>query len=211
MDTNFIRRTHLPRRWQVLVAGLWELDHAQFARALEHLTDPSLTPTLTDEILLTLLRHPRCDPSLATAYYIAVSPPLHDHKTLEAYFEILKTNNLVEAYYLAQKQPPSIHKGLFEKLVVSVLQDKPGHSRAERAALLVGLPLSEQEEAWFEECVKEGAASKLSGAKDTIIARQLVTGNSTSDSGMMNRFKGESIQGVSWDSVRSGIFGVVPR
>lgn len=211
VDTNFIRRTHLPRRWQVLVAGLWELDHAQFARALEHLTDPSLTPTFTDEILLTLLQHPRCDPSLAMAYYVAVSPPLQGHKTLEAYFEMLKTNNLVEAYYLAQKQPPSVHKGLFEKLVVSVLQDKPGHSRAERAALLVGLPLSEQEETWFEECLVQGAASKLSGAKDTIMARQMVTGYSTSNSSMTNRFKGNSIQGVNWDNVRSGIVGAVPR
>ncbi len=86
------------------MAGLWELDHAQFSRALEHLTDPSLTPTFTDEILLTLIQHPKCDPALATAYYIATFPPLADQKTLEAYFELLKRNSVVEAYNFAQRQ-----------------------------------------------------------------------------------------------------------
>ena len=207
---NFARRTHIPLRWQVLVAGLWELDHTQFSRALAHLTDPSLPPTFTDEILLTLLQHPKCDPSLATAYFIAVSPPLSDYTTLEAYFELLRSNSLVEAYHFAQKQQQSRHKLLFERLVVSVLQEKPDISRAEEASLLIGLPLTIQEEDWLEECLVQGPASKLPGAKDSLVARQLATGRATRDRSMTSKFRGENIGGVNWENVRVGIAGAEP-
>ncbi|KIY03261.1 uncharacterized protein Z520_01728 [Fonsecaea multimorphosa CBS 102226] len=210
-DLNFARRTHLPQRWQLLMAGLWELDHAQFSRALEHLTDPSLTPTFTDEILLTLLRHPKCEPSLATAYYIAMSPPLEDPAVLEAYYELIITNNLVEAYYFAQRQNEAKHKMLFDKLVVAVHQNSPGQSRSERAALLVGLPLTAQEEAWFERCILDGAASKLPGAKDSLMARTIAMGRSTSDSTALSRLKGDSIGGINWEVVRAGIADAVPH
>ena len=211
IDSIFARRTHLPPRWQLLVAGLWELDHAQFSRALEHLADPSLTPTFTDEILLTLLRHPRCDPSLATAYYVAVSPPLAEQTTLEAYFELLKSNSLVEAYYFAQRQEQSRHKSLFEKLVVAVLQDKPDQSRAETAALLIGLPLTVQEEAWLEESLLQGAASKLPCAKDSLLARKIATGSSTGETTVFGRVKGDSLGGINWGIVNAGIEGAVPH
>ena len=210
-DSNFARRTYLPSRWQLLVAGLWEIDHAQFSRALEYLTHPSLTPTFTDEILLVLLQHPKCDPSLATAYYLAVSPPLADKKTLEAYFELLMNNSLTEAYYFAQKQQYLRHQMLFEKLVISVHQDKPDQSRSEKAGLLVGLPLTAQEETWLEECLMQGAASNLPGAKDTVMARKIVTGRLTNDAGMLSRFKGDKAGGISWEDVRTGIAEAVPH
>ncbi|EXJ73776.1 uncharacterized protein A1O5_03538 [Cladophialophora psammophila CBS 110553] len=210
-DSNFARRTYLPRRWQLLVAGLWELDHGQFSRALEHLTDPSLTPTFTDEILLTLLRHPKCDPSLATAYYVAMSPPLEDPAALEAYFGLVMTNSLVEAYYFAQRQSGTKHKMLFEKLVVSVHQDNPSPSRSERATLLVGMPLTVEEEAWFERCILDGAASKLPGAKDSLMVRRIITGRSTSDSTALSRLKGDSIGGINWENVKAGIADAVPQ
>ncbi|KAJ9603885.1 hypothetical protein H2200_011407 [Cladophialophora chaetospira] len=213
IDSNFARRTHLPPRWQLLVAGLWELDHAQFSRALEHLTDPSLTPTFTDEILTTLLRHPKCDSSLATAYCVAVSPPLADQATLETYFDLLKRNSLVEAYYFAQKQTETRHKALFERLVVAVLQEKPDQARAETAVLLVGFPLLEQEEAWLEECLVHGAASKLPGAKDTLLARKIAIGAFTNENTTLNRYKGERIGGLNWEDVKAGmgIGGAVPH
>lgn len=210
-DTNFARRTYLPQKWQLLVAGLWELDHAQFSRALEFLTDPSLTPSFNDEILLALLRHPKCDPSLATAYYVAASPPLKDQETLEAYFELLLANNLVEAYYFAQKQGDVRHKNLFEQLIVAVHQEKAGQDRAEQAALLVGLPFTAEEEAWFEDCLLHGAASKYPGAKDSAIARRIATGKSTTDISALNSLKGESIGGVSWDYVKTAIADAAPR
>ncbi|OAP65516.1 hypothetical protein AYL99_01488 [Fonsecaea erecta] len=210
-DSNFARRTHLPQRWQLLVAGLWELDHAQFSRALEHLTDPSLTPTFTDEILLTLMRHPKCEPSLIPAYYIAMSPPLEDPTALEAYFELIIDNNLVEAYYFAQRQNEARHKMLFEKLISDVHEDSPGHSRSERAALLLGLPWTAQEEAWFERCILNGPASKLPGAKDSLMARRIIMGRSTSDLTALSQLKGDNIGGINWEVVKAGIADAVPH
>ena len=210
-DANFARRTHLPTRWQLLVTGLWELDHAQFSRALEHLTDPSLTPTFTDEILMTLLRHPRCNPSLATAYYVAVSPPLADQATLDAYFDLVQSSNLVESYYFAQKQDETGHKRLFERLVAAVHQNKPDISRSDKAALLVGLPLTGQEETWLEECLTQGAASKFPGAKDSLMARKIACGKATDNDGMLSGFQGHRIGGINWETVRDGIAAAVPH
>ncbi|KAL2404948.1 hypothetical protein ABEF93_008364 [Exophiala dermatitidis] len=210
-DTNFARQTYLPQKFQLLIAGLWELDHAQFSRALEFLTDPSLIPTYTDEILLALIRHPKCDSSLAMAYYIAVSPPLKDRETLEAYFGLLLENNLVEAYYFAQSQDDSRHKTLFEQLIVAVHREKASEARAEQAALLVGIPFTPEEEAWFEECLLRGAASKYPGARDSVMARRIATGRETSAGDALNRLKGEDIGGVSWDSVKTAIADAAPR
>lgn len=209
-DVNFARRTYLPQKYQLLVAGLWELDHAQFSRALEHLTDPSLTPTFADDILLALLQHPKCDPALATAYYVAVSPPLKEQAALEAYFQLLLRNNLVEAYYFAKKQDHLRHKALFEELVITVHQETPGSEHAERATLLAGLRFTAEEDRWFEECLLNGGGSKLAGAKDSVMARRIALGRSTSDISALNRLKGEDIAGVSWDYVRTGITEAVP-
>lgn len=210
-DTNFARRTYLPQKYQLLVAGLWELDHAQFSRALGHLTDPCLTPTFADEILLALIQHPKCQPSLATAYYITVSPPLKDLATLEAYFDIVLANNIAQAYYFAKKQDQQRHKTLFEKIIVTVHKEKPGDARADRASLLLGLPFTAEEEAWFEECLLTGAGSKLFGAKDSVMARNIATGRSISDNSGLSRLKGENIGGVTWDTVVTGITDALPH
>ncbi|KAI1624983.1 nuclear pore complex assembly-domain-containing protein [Exophiala viscosa] len=210
-DTNFARRTYLPQKYQLLVAGLWELDHAQFSRALEHLTDPCLTPTFADEILLALIHHPKCQSSLATAYYITVSPPLKHQSTLEAYFDLVLANNIVQAYYFAKKQGKQRHKTLFEKIIVAVHKEKPGATRAERASLLLGLPFTAEEEAWFEECLLSGAGSKLPNAKDSVMARNIATGRSISGENGLSRLKGENIGGITWDTVVTGIADAVPH
>ena len=209
-DNFFARRTFLPQKYQLLVQGLWELDHAQFSRALEHLTDPSLALPFADEILYSLLRHPKCDRALAVAFYISVSPPLKAQKTLDAYFELLFSNNLVEAYYFTRKQDELTHKTLLERLIVKVHEEKIGNTRAEQATLLVGLPFSTEEETWFEECLLHGAASKLQGAKDSVIVRRIATGKSAAEPAILNRLKGGDIDGVSWDIVRKSIADAIP-
>lgn len=188
--------------------GLWELDRAQFSRALEHLTDPSLALPFADEVLLTLLKHPKCDSSLAAAFYISVSPPLKDRKTLDAYFELLSSNSLVEAYYFARRQDELNHETLFERLVAKVHQEKAGHARAARATLLAGLPFSSAEEGWFEDFLLDGKGSKLPGAKDSVMVRRIATGRpatAATASAALNRLKGENIDGVSWETVRRSI------
>jgi hypothetical protein len=142
---------------------------------------------------------------------VAVSPPLADKKTMDGYFDLVVSNSLVEAYYFAQKQQESTHRLLFERLVVSVHQEKPTHTRAEKAALLVGLPLTAQEDSWLEECLLHGAASKLPGAKDSLMARRIAVGRFASENSSLQRLKGDKIAGVNWDNVRAGIAGAAPH
>lgn len=196
---------YLPQRYDLLVTGLWELDHCQFTRALEHLTDPSLTPTFADEILYTLISHPKCDNSLAMAYEIAVSPPLQNTQTLNAYYSLLCETSVVEAYHFCQKRDETEHKRLFEKLVVCVHSEAPDEARAERALTLIGLPYSEEEDAWFEECLLYGVGSKCSGSKDSVMMRRIAMGKEFEGVGALDRLRGPKINGVNWDDVRSSM------
>jgi Nuclear pore complex assembly len=183
-----------------MVSGLWELDHCQFSRALEHLTDPSLTPTYADDILLILLQHPKCDKSLAMAYYITVRPPLRSEQVLDNFFALVVKTNVIEAYNFA-KQNPS-HRRLLEKLVVSIHEEEASEARAERALQLIGLPFTAEEEAWFEDCLLHGAAAKLPGAKDSVLMRRLAMGSTQSGPASITRLKGSKIDGVNWDDIR---------
>jgi len=144
-------------------------------------------------------------------YYIAVSPPLKDENTFDAFFELLLSNNIVEAYKFAQGQDHTRHKSLFERIVISIHQEKNGSRRAERATLFFGLPFSSEEETWFEDFVLNGNGSKLPGAKDSVMVRRIARGISSADATVLNRLKGESIGGLSWDYVRTGIDDALPK
>lgn len=200
LEATFVRQTHLPDKYRLMVSGLWELDHCQFSKALEHLTDPSLTPTFADDILLVLLQYPKCDNALAMAYYITVRPPLRNRHTLDSLFALLIAANVTEAYNFAKLNPD--HQRLFEDLVVSIHQEDTSEARAQRALQLIGLPLSDEEEAWFEECLLKGRAAKSPGAKDSVLMRRLVTGKLRSGSGAVDRLKGSKIDGVNWEDIR---------
>ena len=202
-DTEFARQVYLPRRYELVMTGLWELDHCQFGRALEHLTDPSVTPTFADEILFTLIRHPKCDNNLAMAYYLTVKPPLQNKQALDAYFDILCNASIAEAYRYSQKQAESRHRALFEKLIQSVHSEVADDMRAERALLLIGLPLTAQEEGWFEECLLQGLASKSPGARDSILVRRIAMGRHVLEP--LDRHNGPKINGLSWDNILSSM------
>ena len=201
-ETTFLRKTGLPPKYSAFLAGIHELDHAQFSRAIEHLTDPSITgePTFADEVLLVLLQHPKCDPSLATAYYLTVQPPLRSIQTLDAYFALLTKTNVVEAYGFAKASEE--HRRLFEQLIVSVHKDHTGDELAKRALHLVGLPLTHEEEQWFEECLLEGKASKLPGSKDTVLMRKFTKGQLKASTGVLSRTEGQKLHGISWEDIR---------
>jgi len=203
-DSGFARKVFLPRKYQLLMTGLWELDHCQFSRALDHLTDPSLTPTFSDEILYTLLAHPKCDNSLAMAYYLTVSPPLQHRKTLDAYFLLLCQTSVVEAYHFCRKQG-SRHQELFEQLLISGLSEAPGEARAQHALTLIGLPFSAEEERWFEDCLLYGKGAKCHEAKDSVIMRRIAVCKDLEGVGALDRFRGHKINGVNWDDVRSSM------
>jgi len=201
IDSTFARKVFLPHKYQLLMMGLWELDHCQFSRALDHLTDPSLTPTFSDEILYILFAHPKCDNSLAMAYYLTVSPPLQSPRTLDAYFSFLCQTSVVEAYRFCRSHGYK-HEELFEKLIVSVLSGSPGDARAENALTLIGLPFSEEEEKWFEECLLYGKGAKCREAKDSVMMRRIALGKNIEGVGALDRLRGHKINGVNWDDVR---------
>lgn len=170
-----------------------------------------MTLPFADQILVALLRHPKSDPSLATAFYICASPPLEDPKALDAYSDLLSSKNPIEAVHLARKQDQTNHKRLLDKLIVKILQEKATNRRAEQATLLVGMSLTRQEEEWLELCLLSGPASKLPGANDTVLVRRIATGRlSPKDEGVTGRLKGEKIDGVNWENVRQSIQDAVP-
>jgi hypothetical protein len=201
-EEHFAKKVWLPEKYQRLIQGLWQLDHCHFASALELLTDPSLIPTFTDEILYTLIHHPRCDNSLAMAYYVTVSPPLRDSRALAAYFSILCQNSVTEAYDFTTRQDAAKRRSLFEDLVVAVHSEGGSETRAERALTLLSLPFIGEEEAWFEECLLYGKGASCNQAKDSVMMRRIAMGRDYQGLGALDRLRGHKINGVNWDDVR---------
>lgn len=202
IDALFVRKVHLPPQYEVLVMGLWELDHLQFSRALEHLTDPTLTPEFADEVLLTLLNAPKCDNSLAMAYYLAVQPPLAKQETLDAYFKLLVETSIVGAFRFCQGRDISVHKALFEELIYLVHETEGSSTRPERLVTLLSLSFTHDEEKWFEEYLSRGSGSKIAGAKDSIIMRRICTGQSIVGNTALDRYRGTDLNNINWDDVR---------
>ncbi len=199
---HFSRKVWLPEKYKLLVSGLWELDRCHFSIALEHLTDPSLTPTFPDEILYTLINQPKCDNNLAMAYYITISPPLQDARTLNAYFGMLCQNSVSEAYHFTQRQSETKRKSLLEDMVFAVHSEPGSEVRAEKALTLLSLPFTEEEEAWFEECLLYGKASRCNQAKDSVMMRRIAMGKDFESSGPLDRLRTPKIDGIGWDDIR---------
>lgn len=204
-EEHFAKKVWLPDKYQLLMQGLWHLDHGHFPSALECLTDPSLTPTFTDEILYTLIHHPKCDNNLAMAYYVTVSPPLEDPRTLAAYFSVLCENSVAEAYNFTKRQDVTKHKSLFEDLVTAVHSEDGSEARAEKALTLLSFPFTNEEEAWFEECLLYGKGASCNQAKDSVMMRRIAMGRDYRGLGVLDRLRGHKINGVNWDDVRVSI------
>ncbi|OJD13639.1 hypothetical protein AJ78_05920 [Emergomyces pasteurianus Ep9510] len=218
---QFARRCYLPEKYRLFIEGLWHLDRLEFRRALEYLTQPSLLPTFPDEILYVLATHPKTlkqqqqnpsnendDDSLATAYYLTVSPPLASPKALNAYFALLCRTHITEAFYFTRKQPsPTSHRDLLEQLILFVLSaTKPGEVRAKRAMELINLPFNAEEETWFEGCLLTGKARNLQGAKDTVMMRRVATGRLQDlNCGDLESLGGRKIDGLNWDDLRKNL------
>jgi hypothetical protein len=202
LAANFVRGTQLPEKYVYMVSGLWEMDHLNFNRAMGYLCDPSLTPTFADEIMFVLLSHPKSSAELAMGYYVSVHPPLKSGRTLDAYFAWLVEGSVLEAYRFTKTRPTE-QKRLFEELVVSVLEEEEGERRGKRAVELIGLPLTLEEEGWFEDCLLKGRAAKCAGAKDSVLMRRLAMGKGmTGTPPSLGRLKGGKINGVNWEDIR---------
>lgn len=173
-------------------------------RAIEYLAEPSLIPTFPDEILyaLTLPDIPKHDDSLAIAYYLTVAPPLATGKVQRAFFETLCRSSVTEAFYFSRKYEEYHRRNFFEQLVGFVLKTGPGQTRSRRAMELVGLPLGEDEQEWFEESLLHGSANSLPGAKDTMMMRRLAMGRVGAE---LESLGGKKVDGLNWDDLRQSM------
>jgi Nuclear pore complex assembly len=200
----FARKVYLPRKYKVLISGLHHLDQGQAKQALELLTDPSLTPTFSDQILYTLIQNPKVDNSSIMAYYLSVSPPLDDQKTLKAFFSLQCDNDIVHAYHFCQIRVNPERKALFEQLVLAAVSPKGGKT-VPRAETLIGLPFDSMETQWFENFLLHGKGSTLLGAKDSVIIRRIATGRDYTDLQSLQRFRGQKIDSVHWGDIQSNL------
>lgn len=171
------------------------------------MTEPSIIPTFPDEILytLTLSNLPKHDDSLVMAYYFTVSPPLATEKVQKAFFATLCRASITEAFYFTRKHDESLHRSYLELLIEFVHKTSAGQARSKRAMELIGLPLDEKEEQWFEEALLHGNAKALHGAKDTVMMRRLATGKLSGLSADLESLGGKKVDGLNWDVLKQSM------
>ena len=113
--------------------------------------------------------------------------------------------SITEAFYFSRGQGDLIHRTLLENLAGFVHSSAAGDVRAAKAMELIGLPLTEEEELWFEEYLSEGKGRALQGAKDTLRARQISSGrlqDALSDSKDLN---GRKQEGTNWMALKRSL------
>lgn len=70
---------------------------------------------------------------------------------------------------------------------------------------LVGLPLDDEEEQWFEEALLHGNAKALPGAKDSVMMRRLATGKLSDLSAELQSLGGKKVDGLNWDVLKQSM------
>ncbi|KAK3346728.1 nuclear pore complex assembly-domain-containing protein [Lasiosphaeria hispida] len=173
----------LPRKYQILMRGLWHMDRKEFKFALEHLAHPSLPTEFADEITAVLVRHAEAnDYSLPLAYFHATQPIFKSSEALELLFGALARTSVTEALYFSRGYPEHARQLLFERLVASVL-DHPA-AVGPRGKELVSLPLSGTEEKWLQEYLTAGEGRKSKNSRLVAQMRQIVTGRGRGPAGL---------------------------
>ena len=195
--------SQLPPKYKIFIDGIWLLDRLRFEKALDHLTQPALTPTFPDEILYTLCKHASSssDVSLPVAYYQCVSPPLASSLVLETYFAVMCRASVTEAFYFSRAQGEEKHQVLFKKLIEVVLEQSSGERKANQGLELISLPLNEMEEKWFQEILTGANQSKLKGAADTLIMRNIALGRTEGLGDTVGMTQNRKLNGVNWGSL----------
>jgi len=191
---EFAASSGLPRKYQILMHGLWHMDRNEFKVslfplsvehgtdqplqfALEYLAHPSLPSEFPDEIVTILVRHAKDnDYSLPLAYYHTTQPVFKTSEALDLLFGALVSTSITEALFFSRKCPEHTRRLLFEKLVSTTLVQQEQSLGGVKTKELVGLPLDSFEEAWFQEYLTSGEGSKLKLAASTIETRQIITG-----------------------------------
>lgn len=154
---------------------------------------------------MTLPQLPKHDDSLAIAYYLTNAPPLATEDVQRAFYETLCRSNVTEAFYFTRRYDELQRRNYFEQLVQFVHKSPAGQTRSKRAMELVGLPLGEDEEDWFEEALLHGSARSFPGAKDTVMMRRLATGKMSDLGTELESLGGKKVDGLNWDTLRESM------
>ncbi|KAL8901145.1 MAG: hypothetical protein Q9207_005348 [Kuettlingeria erythrocarpa] len=204
----FAEAVFLPERYRIFMDGIYHLDRAQFAKALDYLTEPVLIPTFPEEIMYTLCTHPeQRDEQLPLVYYYTVSPALTSPKVVAAFFAVLAKASVAEAFFWARKQGEPSHRSLFEQLINDVLDAPEGDDRARKSVELIHLPFSGREEAWFDAYLGQGRGKNLPGAEDTLSVRRTMTSRSGAVADSDKDFGAKSSDGMDWSSLGASVEG----
>lgn len=149
--------------------------------------------------------------SLALAYYHTVQPTLASSTALEALFSAIAKTSATEAFYFARAQPEHTQRHMFERLIALVLNASTRDTIADRSIELINLPMSQDEEAWFNEYLLYGEGRSIKRAKDTVIMRRIGTGKFT-DSISLDGMNARSIGGLDWATLTGAVQdGLGPR
>lgn len=70
---------------------------------------------------------------------------------------------------------------------------------------LINLPLNEDEEAFFNAYLAEGKGRNLPGAKDTLVMRGIIIGQSSIIADHGKDLTGRIIDGINWATVKDSI------
>ena len=193
---TFEESSFLPQKYQIYMKGLWHLDRLELEVsrlpagriprtilkflqiALQYLTHPSLIPTFPDDILEVLVRHAKnSDLTLALAYYHTVQPALTTTQPLESLFSAIARTSVIEAFYFCRSQQVYAQRHMFQMLISLVLNNSSRETIADRSVELVSLPLTAEEEGWFEEYLSIGEGRGIRKASDTLMIRKLANGS----------------------------------
>lgn len=100
---------------------------------------------------------------------------------------------------------------MFNLLISLVLNNSSPETVADRSVELVNLPLTKEEDAWFEDYLLRGDGRALKRSKDTLMMRKIGTGNFT-DSLSMRNVNTRAIGGLDWGTLSEAIQdGLGPR
>ncbi|KAK7521497.1 nuclear pore complex assembly-domain-containing protein [Phyllosticta citriasiana] len=200
---TFAKKSHLPHKYWIVIQGLWNLDHLQFEAALGYLTHPSLLPAFPEDILRVLIDHGKlANKHLPLAYYNAVRPPLTNPELQKSYITYLAHLSLIQAYFFIETQPVQDHKPLFELLIDNSLQHSRSDGSSDVVDELINLPLTAEQEAWFEEYLLKGKGKTYHAARDTVVARRLALGRYAEAIEAGQQLSGRRFNDINWDGIK---------
>ena len=149
--------------------------------------------------------------SLALAYYHTVQPTLTSPTALESLFTAIGKTSTTEAFYFSRTLPEHSQRHMFEKLITLVLNNSPKDTIADRSVELVNLPMTQEEEAWFNEYLLHGEGRSIRKAKDTVMMRRIGTGKFT-ESLSLDGMNARPIAGLDWATLTGAVEdGLGPR